>query len=123
MLLLLPTAAPPSFGVVYTTVDHLGENYSATMSPIRVCHDEAPPCTYASVDGEVHTPLDTRGRRKVRLSNGTIAWFEEHRCAANCAASATLVFALRGDLYTVKVKAGTLAQTVQIANGLRPARR
>lgn len=120
--MLLPTIVPPDFGHTYTTVDKAGENYSATIGPIRECHDEAPPCTYASVDGEVHTPLDTRGRRKVRLANGTIAWFEEHRCAANCAASATLVFARGGNLYRVAVKAGTLAQTVQIANGLRPAR-
>jgi len=120
MLLLLPTAAPPSFGVVYTTVDHLGENYSATIGPIRECHNEAPPCTFASVDGEVHKPLDKRGRRPVRLKNGTIAWFETHRCGANCAGSATLVFARGSALYTVAVKAGTLPITLQIANGLRP---
>jgi len=120
--MLLPTTVPPDFGVTYTTVDRVGENYSATIGPIRECHDEAPPCTYASVDGEVHTPLDKHGRRPVRLKNGTIAWFESHRCGANCAGSATLVFARGGSLYTVSVKAGTLPMTVVIADGLRPAR-
>ena len=122
MLLLLPTVVPPEFGRTYTTVDRLGDNYSATISPIRVCHDEAPPCTFASVDGENRKALDTRGRRKVRLKNGTIGYFESHRCGANCAGSATLVFERGGNLYTVAVKAGTLRDTVQIADGLRPDR-
>ena len=122
MITLLPTVVPPKWSTVYTTVDHLGDNYSVTIGPLRECHDEAPPCTYASVDGEVHKLLDTHGRRKVRLKNGTIAWYEDHRCYANCAASATLVFARGGNLYTVSVKAGTLPDTLTIANGLRPAR-
>ena len=34
--------------------------------------------------------------------------------------SATLTFARGGTLYTVAVKAGTRAETVEIANGLKP---
>ena len=106
MIILLPTVLPINFGVPYTTVDHLGGNYSATIGPIRVCHAEAPPCTYASVDGEIHNTLDKRGRRQVRLKNGTIARYEDHRCGGNCVGSATLVFERGGSNSTVSVKAG-----------------
>ena len=121
MLILLPTVVPSSFGHTVLTIDKSGRSYSAFISPVADCHGGSA-CTLASVDGEQSSLLDKSGRHAARLKDGTIAWFESHRCGANCNGSATLVFK-RGDaIYTIAVKAGTLPMTMVIANGLRPAR-
>jgi hypothetical protein len=115
-MILFPTVIPHGFPA-YVTVDRAGTAYNATIGGPD-CH-QSTACAAAIVNG---TPghVDKSGRRAVRLKNGTIAWFEEHRCGANCADSATLIFEKAGMLYTVRVKGGTLAETVTIANGLRP---
>jgi len=115
--LLLPTAIPTAFGQTVLTVDRSRGSYTATIGAVADCHASTA-CTFATVDGEAGH-VNRRGRRAVGLANGTTAWFEEHACGANCAGSATLVFQRAGSRYTIAVKAGTLAQTVQIANGLR----
>lgn len=101
----------------FVTVDRAGSTYSATIGEPD-CHGSTA-CAFATVAGE-RGHLDKTGRRSVVLKNGTTAWFEEHRCGANCAGSATLVFERAGMLYTISVKAGTLSDTVTLANGLRP---
>jgi hypothetical protein len=114
-LILFPTVIPNGMPA-FVTVDRIGTSYTATIGGPD-CH-QSTACASATVDG-APGHLDKNGRRPVRLKNGTTAWFEQHRCEANCEGSATLVFEKAGMLYTVGVKAGTLAETVIIANGLR----
>ena len=75
-------------------------------------------CTFATVDEGPGT-ADKTGREPVKLKDGTTAWYESHKCGANCAGSATLLFKRSGLLVTIGVKAGTLPETLRIANGLK----
>ena len=112
---------PPDFGHTVLTINKTPTSYSAIISPVPNCNGGSA-CTYASIEGNEGMRVDKRGRKPTRLKDGTIAWFESHRCGANCNGSATLVFGRNGTLYTVAVKSGTLPMAVTIANGLRKAR-
>ena len=116
-MIFLPTTYPADFGKPFLTITHPAPSMtSITIGAVQNCEGTA--CAYATVDEGPGT-LDKSGRRAVKLSGGSTAWFEQHKCGANCAGSATLVLK-RGDvLITIGVKGGTIADTVRIANGLR----
>ena len=75
-------------------------------------------CMFATVDEGPGT-VDKTGRMPLKLKDGSTAWYESHKCGANCAGSETLVFKRSGLLVTIGIKGGGVAETLRIANGLR----
>ena len=75
-------------------------------------------CTFATVDEGPGT-VEKTGRKPVKLKDGSTAWYESHKCGANCAGSETLVFSRSGLLVTIGIKGGGVAETLRIANGLK----
>lgn len=116
-MILVPTAFPPEYGKVYLTISHPAPGAaSITIGAYPNCNGTA--CEFATVD-EGPGVLDKTGRHAVKLKDGNTAWFERHKCGANCAGSETLVFKRSGLLVTIGVKGGGMADTVRIANGLK----
>ena len=81
-------------------------------------------CRLGTVTGgpEVDTPtiFDYPHGQHVRLRNGGLALYFPYTCGASCGDS-VLVFKVDGVVYTVSVKAGTLAEVQSMAESFAPA--
>ena len=124
---LLPTyiARQTAKGLpLYASVDDLGRySYLIDLGYAPDCRGGGA-CRLGTVTGgpEVDTPtiFDYPHGQHVRLRNGALALYFPYTCDASCGDS-VLVFKIQGVVYTVSVKAGTLAEVRSMAESFAPA--
>ena len=109
---------------LYASVDDLGRySYLIDMGYTSDCRGGGA-CRLGTVTGgpEVDTPtiFDYPRGQHVRLRNGGLALYFPYTCGASCGDS-VLVFEIQGVVYTVSVKAGTLAEVRSMADSFVPA--
>lgn len=123
---LLPTriARQTAKGLpLYASVDDKGRySYLIDLGYTSDCHGGGA-CRLGTVTGgpEVDTPtvFDYPNGHHVRLRNGSLALYFPYTCGASCGDS-VLVFEVQGVVYTVGVKAGTLAEVQSMAESFAP---
>jgi len=109
---------------LYASVDDLGRySYLIDMGYTSDCRGGGA-CRLGTVTGgpEVDTPtiFDYPRGQHVRLRSGALALYFPYTCGASCGDS-VLVFEVQGVVYTVSVKAGTLAEVRSMAESFAPA--
>jgi len=124
---LLPThiARQAAGGLpIYASVDDQGRySYLIDLGYTSDCRGGGA-CRLGTVTGgpEVDTPtiFDYPNGHHVRLRDGALALYFPYTCGASCGDS-VLVFEVQGVVYTVSVKAGTLAEVRSMAESFAPA--
>jgi len=116
----LPFHASAGLRIYATLDDRTSFAYLVNIGYTPDCHGTGA-CRFGEVtDGpEIDTPtiFDYPRGRHVFLHNGALALYYPYTCGASCGDS-VLVFQSGGAVYTVSVKAGSLADVLAMANSV-----